>query len=905
MSDFDLIDSATGQPTRVSAEEAQRGLASGALRAGRALRLRHTSGRVAVVQPEGVARALSGSFRLDTPEDEERRTRQREHPIQSQVVEPVVTTAASALRGPTLGTSRVLEHGLGIGEDIERMREENPTAAAIGDVGGIALSIPEGGGAGLLRGTEAAGAAATRAIAPAGAALGRRVIGSAVGSGVEAGLQGAMMQGGEILTEEALGEDPGDIAERMITSGGLASLLGVGLGTSGRLLREGRAAAGRSTRDMASLLSRSFEQRTGRALDDSVASALADRLAGASSLASGAPRDAIRELASPGAERIVLRGQDALEQGSRRLTSHMDHAERAYDAVREAITGANKAESVERLMGGDLGVQLQRAEEQIGAARRMADDLDHQVRVYAGGDYGPRAPGVLRPLRGAVERAEDRIAALRARRGAGSQADQAEAFVALDQLRRDLGGFTERLGMGERGPMYEQFMATRAGLEDAGIWGADAAALQRETNAAWHPLIAASGPFEQRFLTDAGLASGFRTSREADSARVRAYLDGLGTARSETAETVWSRRYEAMQALNDAALARHSLSPAERSAALSLRDSLAALRRTHGEIATDATRLRQWQEIMGASSSGAGGLTGLVGAGALGAGMGAIGAPLLVASQLANPARGIRILQTLRRLSRQTDTRILSSVRGFLGRGARRVADWGSTAAAAGRRGARRGAAAYAERVAELDRHTDPQQLIRRISDSTAELTHAAPQTQAALGHAAARAVAYLQAQRPRGRVLPGDMRHEPRPPSIEEMDRFLRIARAVDDPGSVLDDLRSRRLTPEAIDAVRAVYPALYRQIVATVMREMAEGEHRPSYQDRLQLGVLLGIPTDPSLAPESLRILQQAHEAASAANPQAASGGASRGGSGGAPDLSRGLAGASDRTEERRAAV
>lgn len=906
MSEFDLVDVATGQPTRVSAEQAAAGLRTGTLRAGSAIHLRHSSGRVAEVDPEAVARLLQGGqFQLDTPEDASRRQREREAPIQTNVVEPVVAGAASALRIPTLGTSRVAEHALGefAGEPglYDRLIEENPTASGAGTALGIGLTLGEGAGAGLLAPTEAAGAVAARAIAPVGATGVRAVLGSAVGTGVEAGLQGLASEAGNILTEEALGEDPHDIADRLIMSGGLATLLGGGLGGGGRFVREGGRVGARRARDTAALLARAFEARTGRALDGGVAGAMAERLAGASAFMSGRDATAIRELASPAGERIVLRGREAMEQGSRRLVEHMNAAERLYEGVGDAITGTNKASSVERTIGGDLQSQLAHADEQIGAARSLADDIDEQLRQYgAAGAYGTRGGVALRRIRGAVERAEDRITQIRSARSPG-RAQQAETFVALDELRRQLGHATADLHLGNEGAVWDRFMATRAGLEDAGMWGAEAAALQRETNAAWHPLISAQQPFESRFMSEAGLSNGFDRLTEADSARVNGYIQGLGTAASDTAESVFTRRYGAMEALTEAALARHGLSASERASALELRDSLRALRRAHSEISDDATRLRQWQEINGHGGNAViGGISGglaLAGAGATANGDGSIGVPLMAASMLANPGRAIQVLQTLRRMSRQADSRIISSVRGFLGRGTRRASEWGSMAAGTTTRAVRRGAAAYGERVAELDRQAEPRALTRNVADATANLSHAAPGVQSAATRTAVAATSYLQSHRPHGRALAGDLRAEAVPPSEEQMNRFLRIARAVDDPGTVLDDLRARRLTPEAVDAIRSVYPALYRQIVTTVMRELASDDARPSYQDRLQLGILLGIPTDPSLTPASLSILQSAHAAATAASPPPS---ASRGQ---APNLSRGLSSSSDRTEARAA--
>ena len=104
-----------------------------------------------------------------------------------------------------------------------------------------------------------------------------------------------------------------------------------------------------------------------------------------------------------------------------------------------------------------------------------------------------------------------------------------------------------------------------------------------------------------------------------------------------------------------------------------------------------------------------------------------------------------------------------------------------------------------------------------------------------------------------------------------------MRRLRAVENPTSILDDLAAGRLTPESIDAVRTVYPETFAEIQGQVMDRLTTMEQRgerPSYAKRVELGLLLGIPTDPTMTPESIAALQAQYQPteAEAAGPQPA---------------------------------
>lgn len=90
------------------------------------------------------------------------------------------------------------------------------------------------------------------------------------------------------------------------------------------------------------------------------------------------------------------------------------------------------------------------------------------------------------------------------------------------------------------------------------------------------------------------------------------------------------------------------------------------------------------------------------------------------------------------------------------------------------------------------------------------------------------------------------------------QRDKWLRAARAADDPASIVADMRSGRLTPEAVDAVKTLYPRMYGQITGQIEAELAARSEPLSYSQATQLRVLLGVPVDVSQKPEYLGAVQ-----------------------------------------------
>ena len=100
----------------------------------------------------------------------------------------------------------------------------------------------------------------------------------------------------------------------------------------------------------------------------------------------------------------------------------------------------------------------------------------------------------------------------------------------------------------------------------------------------------------------------------------------------------------------------------------------------------------------------------------------------------------------------------------------------------------------------------------------------------------------------------------------------FLRVAKVIDKPTSVLERAKEGRLTPAEVTAVRTAYPNLANvmasQAIAKATQDASRGKV-PTYQQRLQLSTLTGAPLDATLRPNVINAYQQMF-AASGSPPQ-----------------------------------
>jgi len=149
-----------------------------------------------------------------------------------------------------------------------------------------------------------------------------------------------------------------------------------------------------------------------------------------------------------------------------------------------------------------------------------------------------------------------------------------------------------------------------------------------------------------------------------------------------------------------------------------------------------------------------------------------------------------------------------------------------------------------------------------------------APKTTQAFAKTATVAQQFMQSKVPTSQKFSTDdlqpHLHEARVSDADKA-KFMRYARATHDPASVVDDMAEGRLTPEGVEALRAVYPGIFEQIKAKAIERIADEKAPIGYDKRVQMGILLGIPTDKTLNPQFIASMQSTFGKPPTDGPQA----------------------------------
>lgn len=164
--------------------------------------------------------------------------------------------------------------------------------------------------------------------------------------------------------------------------------------------------------------------------------------------------------------------------------------------------------------------------------------------------------------------------------------------------------------------------------------------------------------------------------------------------------------------------------------------------------------------------------------------------------------------------------------------------------------------------VAEEYRRTrDAVAAAAAASDRTARL-HAelppgtSPRAAAVASATAARAIAYLQRVAPQapaqGRTLTPAAAGRLALPSPLEQERYLRQARAVADPMSLLEDLARGDVSPDVVEAIQDVYPEWFSSVQLRVQAELSTRTDELDYEQEAAISRLFGIVGHPSFDPK-----------------------------------------------------
>jgi hypothetical protein len=159
----------------------------------------------------------------------------------------------------------------------------------------------------------------------------------------------------------------------------------------------------------------------------------------------------------------------------------------------------------------------------------------------------------------------------------------------------------------------------------------------------------------------------------------------------------------------------------------------------------------------------------------------------------------------------------------------------------------------------------DPEALVSEVASRLADVGADAPGLASDMQEVAQRAATFLATKAPAKPSGPlGDIPALRRPwrPSDVELAKWAAYVRAVESPVSVLDDAASGRLTPEGVEALAAVYPALLEDLRGRVLEKLTAHSKALGYSQRVSIGQLLGLELDESMRPAFIASVQALHQ-------------------------------------------
>lgn len=173
------------------------------------------------------------------------------------------------------------------------------------------------------------------------------------------------------------------------------------------------------------------------------------------------------------------------------------------------------------------------------------------------------------------------------------------------------------------------------------------------------------------------------------------------------------------------------------------------------------------------------------------------------------------------------------------------------------------------ERVATLA--ANPAALSQHVAMHTQPIAMHAPNTSMAMAQTSGRAIAYLQKNAPQDQGNPSPLQPQLQKPTYSDTDvaAYARRLAAIENPLSILDDMRHNRLTPEAVDAVRQVYPGVFRQLQVKMQETVAQSKEKIPYDKIVQMSVLFETPLDGTMEPGFIKAVQAAFAEQQAQKP------------------------------------
>lgn len=182
------------------------------------------------------------------------------------------------------------------------------------------------------------------------------------------------------------------------------------------------------------------------------------------------------------------------------------------------------------------------------------------------------------------------------------------------------------------------------------------------------------------------------------------------------------------------------------------------------------------------------------------------------------------------------------------------------------RKGETKAQALYKKKTEELARAlSNPDAVRMRVRAALTDLQDLDPLLAAEVEEAFMRKVEFLGSRMPRRKTALPLFGEDKWRPSRHEIDTFVRLVNAVEDPVGVLEGLHNNKLTLGAVEAIRSVYPSLYREMQIRLLSDEELVAKMP-YRSRVKAAMFFDVseiePTMRLTQPTAERFLQLAEQ-------------------------------------------
>lgn len=548
--------------------------------------------------------------------------------------------------------------------------------------------------------------------------------------------------------------------------------------------------------------------------------------------------------------------------------------------VRKGLSGAD--ENVLRIVGESLGSASPKALKGIEGVPGPRAWRDQPIQLLD--DLGKEADMLMEQPAGVLGEARSRIRKVRDlfldARNKVLSGDRVDAHIALDGLKKRLSPYAlpdqwlsanDNVAQMVRSA-YEDLRQT---LERPDLWGEKAAQAQKDMNALFHARLARKGEYFDHFFEDAGVPhprNPWVNALRASPQKVGSALKGLINESDSPAFASYKGHIDETRGLIQKMKEHYALAPEQASKLDAALGSIDDADKAFSDAVYYSRRESQANALFNSRGNVVPGYLKWVGMGFLGP-VGFVGGAL--AERLANPGQAIFQRAVLERALRGSEGRITKAITKlitgkdtrFVGLGATALAARGSVSLSREKDPEKR-ASSYANTLTEIAKLSTPEAATEAANKSLPFAIGTLPQAPAYMGAALQRAAAYVAMHAPvKPRWTPIGFQVDT--PSDAELDKFERIYLGAFDPLSAIEDAANGDGSREGMQAAEAVAPELVGEVRQLLLQELGDSGYRGTYERRVDLSLVLGMPLDPTLAPEYIVAQQMTHAARFKAPP------------------------------------